>query len=251
MNRLLTKLLLVLCLIGIPIAPAFAQGNPVVLSSLSHSGTIPASPGTGTVNLGAIFSDPNSLAGAYGTVTVTITGGWSGTITPEVQSCDGAGTWTGLQVTPLNSTTGQSTITANGVYSGNVAGFCAVRVRGSSVATAAATATITVGSVGGGAGGGGGGTSLVKSGTYLSSGTDQFALAVTTNTQLTVPATTTCAQITVEGANIRRTSDTTSATTTNGTLIQVGASWQDCGPLAAYKFTAVSGSPTLDVEYFK
>lgn len=157
MNRLLTKLLLVFCLIGIPIAPAFAQGNPVVLSSLSHSGTIPASPGTGTVNLGAIFSDPNSLAGAYGTATFTITGGWSGTITPEVQSCDGAGTWTGLQVTPLNSSTGQSTITANGVYSGNVAGFCAVRVRGSSVATAAATATITVGSVGGGAGGGGGG----------------------------------------------------------------------------------------------
>lgn len=99
--------------------------------------------------------------------------------------------------------------------------------------------------------GSGGGALLTKSGTYASSGTDQFALAVGTNTQLTVPATTTCAQITLEGANIRRTSDTTSATTTNGTLIQVGASWQDCGPLAAYKFTAVSGSPTLDVEYFK
>lgn len=99
----------------------------------------------------------------------------------------------------------------------------------------------------------GGGTSnvLSKSGTYASSGADQFALAVGTNTQLTVPATTTCAQITVEGASIRRTSDTTSATTTNGTLIPAGASWQDCGPLAAYKFTAVSGSPTLDVEYFK
>ena len=92
-----------------------------------------------------------------------------------------------------------------------------------------------------------GGTALSKSGTYASSGTSQFALAIGTNTQLTVPAGTTCAQITVETANIRRTSDTTSATTTNGTLIQSGASWQDCGPLAAYKFTAVSGSPTLDV----
>ncbi len=103
-----------------------------------------------------------------------------------------------------------------------------------------------------GCAGGSSGTPIFsKSGTYASSGTDQFALAVGTNTQLTVPATTTCAQITVEGANIRRTSDGTSATTTNGTLIALGASWQDCGPLAAYKFTAVSGSPTLDVEYFK
>lgn len=91
----------------------------------------------------------------------------------------------------------------------------------------------------------------VKSGSYTSAGTDQFALAIGTNTQLTVPVGTICAQITVETASIRRTSDTTSATTTNGTLIQVGAQWQDCGPLAAYKFTAVSGSPTLDVEYFK
>lgn len=99
--------------------------------------------------------------------------------------------------------------------------------------------------------GGSVGAVLTKSGTYVSSGTDQFALAVATNTQLTVPVGTTCAQITVEGASIRRTSDATGATTTNGTLIPAGASWQDCGPLAAYKFTAVSGSPTLDVEYFK
>lgn len=91
----------------------------------------------------------------------------------------------------------------------------------------------------------------VKSGSYISAGAQQNALAVATNTQLTVPSGTTCAQITVEGANIRRTSDTTSATTSNGTLIQAGAQWQDCGPLAAYKFTAVSGSPTMDAEYFK
>jgi hypothetical protein len=91
----------------------------------------------------------------------------------------------------------------------------------------------------------------IKSGSYVSAGTGQFALAVTTNTQLTVPTGAICAEITVEGASVRRTSDTTSATTTNGTLIQSGAQWQDCGPLAAYKFTAVSGTPTLDVEYFR
>lgn len=90
-----------------------------------------------------------------------------------------------------------------------------------------------------------------KSGIYLSAGPAQYALAVTTNTTLTVPAQTTCAYITVETAQVRRTSDGTSATTTNGTLFAVGAQWSDCGPLASYKFTAVSGSPTLDVDYFK
>jgi hypothetical protein len=92
---------------------------------------------------------------------------------------------------------------------------------------------------------------VTKSGVYLSSGADQFALAVTTNTTLTVPPNTTCAYITVEGASVRRTSDGTSATTTSGTLFAAGTQWADCGALATYKFTAVSGSPTLDVEYFK
>lgn len=90
-----------------------------------------------------------------------------------------------------------------------------------------------------------------KSGIYLSSGAGQFALAVTTNTTLTVPARTICAYITVEGASVRRTSDGTSASTSSGTLFASGAQWTDCGPLTSYKFTAVSGSPTLDVEYFK
>ncbi len=87
--------------------------------------------------------------------------------------------------------------------------------------------------------------------TYAGVASDQFALAVTTNTQLTVPVLAICAYITVEGASVRRTSDGSSASTTNGTLFAAGTQWADCGPLVAYKFTAVSGSPTLDVEYFK
>lgn len=90
-----------------------------------------------------------------------------------------------------------------------------------------------------------------KSGSYLSAGTGQFALPVGTNTILTVPSGATCAFITVEGASIRRTSDGASATSSNGTLIQQGSQWQDCGPLSAYKFTAVTGSPTINAEYFK
>jgi hypothetical protein len=89
------------------------------------------------------------------------------------------------------------------------------------------------------------------SGTYQSAGTAQYALSVGTNTQLTVPVGARCAYITVETASVRRTSDGVSASTTIGTLFASGAQWADCGPLASYKFTAVSGSPTLDVEYFK
>lgn len=86
---------------------------------------------------------------------------------------------------------------------------------------------------------------------YRPAGNGQFALSVTTNTQLTVPAGALGAYITVEGASVRRTSNGESASTTNGTLFASGAQWADFGPLDTYKFTAVSGSPTLDVEYFK
>jgi hypothetical protein len=95
------------------------------------------------------------------------------------------------------------------------------------------------------------GAQNLKSAQYQSAGTGQFGLAVSTNTQLTVPTGSICAYITVETASVRRTSDGTSATSSNGTLLASGTQWTDCGPLAGYKFTAVSGSPTLDVEYFK
>ena len=80
---------------------------------------------------------------------------------------------------------------------------------------------------------------------FVSSGTGQFGLAIATNTQLTVPGGTVCAEITLEASPVRRTSDGTSPTSTNGTLIEPGTQWQDCGPLTAYKFTAVSGAPTF------
>jgi hypothetical protein len=158
MKRFLLSALLILAL-G---TPALAQGNQVTLGSQVNSGTIATSPGTGTVSVGAKVTDPLTLFGAYGTLTISITGGWSGTIVPEVQSCDSAGTWNTLQVYPLNSTTGQTSITANGVYQGSLVGFCAARVRGNTVATAAASVTLAATFIGGpastngGAGGGGG-----------------------------------------------------------------------------------------------
>lgn len=98
----------------------------------------------------------------------------------------------------------------------------------------------------------------VKSGAYQSAcvpanSCDQFALPVTSSTQLTVPPQTVCAYITLEGGNIRRTSDGSTPTASVGTLLIAPNGWSDCGPLGAYKFTTanVSSSPTLDVEYFK
>ena len=95
------------------------------------------------------------------------------------------------------------------------------------------------------------GSALAQIHQYIAVPGAQFGLAVTTNTKLTVPGGAMCAYITVETASVRRTNDGTAATTTNGTLFASGTQWADCGPLAQYKFTAVSGSPTLDVEYFK
>ena len=54
----------------------------------------------------------------------------------------------------------------------------------------------------------------IKSGSYQSAGAGQYGLSISTNTQLTVPTGTICAYITVETANVRRTSDGVSASTT-------------------------------------
>lgn len=168
-KRLLGPLIILFALL-IPV-PAVAQSNIVTLGSQVNSGTIPISPGTGTVQLGAGVTSPFSLLGAYGTITFTITGGWSGTIVPEVQSCDSAGTWTTLQVFPLNSTIGQSSITANGVYQGSGLGFCAARARGNTVATAAATVTLAATLISSaGAGGGGGGAVTIADGADVTLG---------------------------------------------------------------------------------
>ena len=91
---------------------------------------------------------------------------------------------------------------------------------------------------------------------YDSAGASQWALAVTTNTTLTVPSGSTLAEICVETAGIRYTDDTTSATTANGIPVVPSSSTSpSCfaysGPLTALKFTAISGSPTLSVSYYR
>ena len=86
---------------------------------------------------------------------------------------------------------------------------------------------------------------------YVSAGASQMALSVTTNTTLTVPAGATLAQICVETAGVRYRDDGTAATPSTGIPVASGACFSYSGPLAALSFTAQSGSPTLDVAYYK
>lgn len=86
---------------------------------------------------------------------------------------------------------------------------------------------------------------------YVSAGASQMALSVGTNTTLTVPAGATLAQICVETANVRYRDDGTAATTSSGIPVSSGACFSYSGPLSALSFTAVSGSPTIDVSYYR
>ena len=86
---------------------------------------------------------------------------------------------------------------------------------------------------------------------YVSAGASQMALAVGTNATLTVPTGATLAEICVEGAAVRYRDDRTAATTSLGILVNAGVCFAYSGPLASMSFTAQSGSPTIDVSYYK
>ena len=91
---------------------------------------------------------------------------------------------------------------------------------------------------------------------YVSTGPSEWAKAVTTNTTLNVPAETTVAQICVETAGVRYTDDGTSASAANGIpVVPASATLPNCftysGPIASLKFTAISGSPTISVSYYR
>ncbi len=79
----------------------------------------------------------------------------------------------------------------------------------------------------------------------------QFALTIGTNTTLTVPATSVVAHISVEGGDLRYTDDGTSASSTVGHPVGNGTAFDYSGPLAALKFTIKSGTPTINVSYYK
>ena len=86
---------------------------------------------------------------------------------------------------------------------------------------------------------------------YDSAGASQIGLAVSTNVTLTAPAGATLAEICVEGGGVRYRDDGTAATASVGLPVAAGACFSYSGPLSSLSFTAQSGSPTIDVSYYK
>jgi hypothetical protein len=98
----------------------------------------------------------------------------------------------------------------------------------------------------------------VTSGGYQSSGNGQYAVAIATNavTTLTVPVGTAGAEICVETAGIRYTDDGSTPTSSVGIPVVPASStlptcFQYFGPLNKMKIIGISGSPTIDVSYYK
>lgn len=66
-----------------------------------------------------------------------------------------------------------------------------------------------------------------------------------------IPAAAMMVLITVEAANVRWTDDGQTPSATFGTLLMAGQTWEYSGNLNALKFAAVSGTPLLDVAYYR
>lgn len=86
---------------------------------------------------------------------------------------------------------------------------------------------------------------------YVSAGASQMGLAVGANTTLSVPTGATLAEICVEGASVRYRDDGAAASASLGIPVGAGTCFPYSGPLAVLSFSAQSGSPTIDVSYYK
>lgn len=139
------KLLLALILL-----PSLVSAQQVVsLKSISTQGSIIIE--GGTIELVV----PNGVA--YGTVGVGVAGTWTGAIAVQCLASTGIGTFVAIQLTPRASAVPVTEISANGQWSGSMAGC--QRLRAIATATMSGTATVTlVGAPLGGGGGGGGGS---------------------------------------------------------------------------------------------
>lgn len=101
---------------------------------------------------------------------------------------------------------------------------------------------------------------VVPSGPYIANGYCQLT-ATGTAAQLStctggIPAASTIAEICVETASIRYRDDGTAPTASVGMLVAPASStiptcFQYGGPLTAFQFIAVSGSPVIDVSFYK
>lgn len=90
-----------------------------------------------------------------------------------------------------------------------------------------------------------------KFGSYISAGAGQYGLSASSVVGLTVPSGATIAEICVEGAAVRYRDDGVAPTATVGMPVAAGSCFPYSGPLSSVQFIAQSGSPTLDVSYYK
>jgi hypothetical protein len=112
------------------------------------------------------------------TVAVQIAGTWSGTLQPQITVAGGSPANT--QVTPSTSSTAQSTITANGIYTAGVAGASSFQICGNTVASGTASVILQISNaVRQSAGGGGGGvTTFSGDGTVITNSGSTGAVTV-------------------------------------------------------------------------
>jgi hypothetical protein len=86
---------------------------------------------------------------------------------------------------------------------------------------------------------------------YASGGASQMGLSVSALTILIAPAGATIAQICVETSGVRYRDDGIASTAASERPVAAGSCFSCAGPLSSLQIAAQSGSPTLDVRYYK
>lgn len=97
-----------------------------------------------------------SVAG-MGTAAVQVVGTWVGTVSFYVSNTGDAGDYVAVAMVPPNSSTGVTATTANGLWSGSVAGYAFLKVAMSAYTSGVASVLLCASATGGGTGSAGGG----------------------------------------------------------------------------------------------
>lgn len=84
-----------------------------------------------------------------------------------------------------------------------------------------------------------------------SAGTGQYALSVSSATSLTVPLGASTIYVCAETQAVRYRDDGVAPTASTGIPIASGSCIWYSGPLSAIQFIAQTGSPTIDVAYYR
>lgn len=179
MTRFTRTIALVTALIGLacalPMSSVSAQQKNAGVS-LATTGSITTQDGVVTLDI------PSGLA--LSTVGVDASGTWTGTITIECAARNRTSAFSAIILSPRASTTTATTFTANGQWSGTIAGCGRVQARASAAMTGEAVVTLNGSSVGGG---GGAGASAEITGDVIVDTTALEAVGATTNTNLGAP----------------------------------------------------------------